>query len=66
MAKPDDPFSMLELLFGLPNVRVLPVSRIGEVLEIHWKRRNRTDPPRTVNRAFNNRDRPELLREATN
>ena len=32
---PDDPFSMLELLIGLPNVRVLSVDRIGEVLEIH-------------------------------
>ena len=35
MAKPDDPFSMLELLIGLPNVRVLSVDRVGEVLEIH-------------------------------
>ena len=35
MAKGDDPFSMLELLIGLPNVRVLSVDRIGEVLEIH-------------------------------
>ena len=35
MAKPDDPFSMLELLIGLPNVRVLSVDRIDDVLEIH-------------------------------
>jgi hypothetical protein len=33
--KPDDPFSMLELLIGLPNVRVLSVERIDGVLEIH-------------------------------
>ena len=31
----DDDFSMLELLIGLPNVRVLRVERIGEVLEVH-------------------------------
>jgi transposase len=35
MAKPDDPFSMLELLIGLPNVRVLSVDRVDDVLEIH-------------------------------
>ena len=35
MAKPDDPFSRLELLIGLPNVRVLSVDRVEEVLEIH-------------------------------
>ncbi len=31
----DDEFSMLELLIGLPNVRVLSVERINDVLEIH-------------------------------
>jgi hypothetical protein len=31
----DDAFSMLELLIGLPNVRVLSVERINGVLEIH-------------------------------
>jgi transposase len=31
----DDEFSMLELLIGLPNVRVLRVERINDVLEIH-------------------------------
>ena len=31
----DDAFSMLELLVGLANVRVLRVERIGGVLEIH-------------------------------
>ena len=31
----DDEFSMLELLIGLPNVRVLGVERINDVLEIH-------------------------------
>jgi transposase len=35
MVKPDDPFSMLELLIGLPNVRVLSVDRVDGVLEIH-------------------------------
>ncbi len=35
MAKSDDPFSMLELLIGLPNVRVLSVDRVDDVLEIH-------------------------------
>jgi transposase len=30
-----DEFSMLELLIGLPNVRVLRVEKIGGVLEIH-------------------------------
>ena len=35
MAKGDDPFSMIELVIGLPNVRVLSVGRIGGVLEIH-------------------------------
>jgi transposase len=29
----DDAFSMLELLIGLPNVRVLSVERISDVLE---------------------------------
>jgi hypothetical protein len=33
--QPDDPFSMLELLIGLPNVRVLSVDRVAGVLEIH-------------------------------
>jgi transposase len=31
----DDAFSMLELLIGLPNVRVLSVERVNDVLEIH-------------------------------
>jgi hypothetical protein len=35
VAGPDDPFSMLELLIGLPNVRVLSVDRVDGVLEIH-------------------------------
>jgi hypothetical protein len=35
MAKGDDAFSMLELLIGLPNVRVLSVDRVDSVLEIH-------------------------------
>ena len=35
MAKADDPFSMLELLIGLPNVRVLSVDRVDGELEIH-------------------------------
>jgi hypothetical protein len=30
VAAPDDPFSMLELLIGLPNVRVLSVDRVDE------------------------------------
>ncbi len=35
MAKPDDLFSRLEFLIGLPNVRVLSVDRVRGVLEIH-------------------------------
>lgn len=35
MAKRDDPFSMFELLIGLPNVKVLSVDRVDGVLEIH-------------------------------
>ena len=35
VAAADDPFSMLELLIGLPNVRVLSVDRVDGVLEIH-------------------------------
>jgi hypothetical protein len=35
VANPEDPFSMLELLIGLPNVRVLSVDRVDGVLEIH-------------------------------
>ena len=31
----DDEFSMLELLIGLPNIRVLRVVRVGGVLEVH-------------------------------
>ena len=31
----DDEFSMLELMIGLPNVRLLRVERIDAVLEIH-------------------------------
>ncbi len=43
MAKGDDPFSMVELLIGLPHARVLLVDRIGEVLEIQLDPRNPTD-----------------------
>ncbi len=55
MAKGDDPFSMLKLLIGLPNVRVLSVDRVDDVLEIHLET---AEPVRLCGMAGVVKDRP--------
>ena len=56
----DEAGSMLELLIGLPNVRVLRVERINDVLEIHLET---ADPARfcpTCGMAGVVKDRPKV------